>query len=248
MTGTPEETPTVPGLPVADFAGGMMTAIAAMVGVYAAERTGEGEYFDLAMTDAIVSWMTLYAPFAFDESTEAPPRGGTMPAGKYPCYNVYDTADGEHVTLGAMEWKFWEATCEELDLPEYANREDHFPTGPRSAEIKAALAERFAERSREEWLDHLDPTEVPVAPVNDAAEVWDDPQVRERGMVASLATDDGDLPMVNTPVRPAGDHEFVRESYPRLGEQSRRLLSDLGLDATTVEELFADGVTAEPDD
>jgi crotonobetainyl-CoA:carnitine CoA-transferase CaiB-like acyl-CoA transferase len=87
-----------------------------------------------------------------------------------------------------------------------------------------------------------------VAPVNDAAEVWDDPQVRERGMVASLATDDGDLPMVNTPVRPAGDHEFVRESYPRLGEQSRRLLSDLGLDATTVKELFADGVTAEPDD
>ncbi len=246
MTGDSEETPTIPGLPVADFAGGMVTALAAMIGVYAAERTGEGEYFDLAMTDVIISWMTLYAPFAFDESTDAPERGGTMPAGKYPCYNVYDTADGEYVTLGAMECKFWKATCEELDLQEYANHDDHFPDGPRSAEIKAALAGKFAEYTREEWIDRVDPTEVPIAPVNDTAEMWDDPQVQAREMVTSLELDGEDIPMVNTPVRPVGDHEYVRNLHPGLGEQSRELLAELGLDSTTIEAYINEGVTAEP--
>jgi len=247
MTGDPEETPAIPGLPVADFAGGVVTALAAMIGVHAAERTGEGEYFDLAMTDVMVSWMTLYAPFVFDDDAEAPARGGTMPAGKYPCYDVYDTADGGHVTLGAMECKFWQATCEELDLPEYANHDDHFPEGPRSAEIKAALAEEFAKHTREEWMERIDPTEVPVAPVNDAAEVWEDPQVEAREMLTSLTVDGEDIPMVNTPVRPAGDHDYVRSPYPGLGEQSRQLLSDTGMDDARIEELFDAGVTAEPE-
>jgi crotonobetainyl-CoA:carnitine CoA-transferase CaiB-like acyl-CoA transferase len=219
-----------------------------MIGVYSAEQSGVGEYFDLAMTDVMVSWMTLYAPFAFDEEADAPERGGTMPAGKYPCYNVYDTADGGHVTLGAMECKFWKATCEELGLPEYANHDDHFPEGERSAEIKAALAEQFAQHTREEWMERVDPTVVPVAPVNDSEEVWDDPQVRAREMVTSLDVDGEDLPMVNTPIRPSGDHDLVRSSHPGLGEQSRELLSGLGMDEAAIEDLFAAGVTAEPDD
>lgn len=246
MTGSPDGEPVIPGLPVADFGGGMMTAFAAMVGLWSAARTGEGQYFDLAMTDIIVSWFTLYAPFVFEDAASPPERGGTMPAGKYPCYAVYATADGGHVTLGAMEYKFWEAICEELDLEEYANPEDHFPTGPRSAEIEAALAERFARRTREEWLERLDPAVVPVAPVNDPVEVWEDPQVRHREMVTSLP-DGGSIPLVNTPVRPAGDHEFVRSEHPGLGEHSREILGAIGVDESTVDELFEDGVTTEPD-
>jgi crotonobetainyl-CoA:carnitine CoA-transferase CaiB-like acyl-CoA transferase len=246
MTGDPDETPVIPGLPVADFAGGMVTALAAMIGVHSADRTGVGEYFDLAMTDVMVSWMTLYAPFVFDEEAERPARGGTMPAGKYPCYNVYDTADGGHVTLGAMECKFWKATCEALDLPEYANHDDHFPEGERSAEIKSALAERFAEHTREDWMERVDPTEVPIAPVNDATEVWEDPQVKARDMVTSLTVDGDEIPMVNTPIRPAGDREYVRSPYPDLGEQSRELLSDIGMDDARIDALFEAGVAAEP--
>lgn len=246
MSGDPDKPPAIPGLPVADFAGGMITAFASMVGLMTAERTGVGEYFDLAMTDIIVSWMTLYAPFVFDESSTAPERGGTMPAGKYPCYDVYATADGEHITLGAMEFKFWEALCEELDLAKYANPDDHFPEGKRSAEIRATLAETFAERTRDEWLDRLDPEELPVAPVNDPGEVWEDPQVRHREMVTTLASGDGEIPMVNPPVQTASDHEYVRSKHPRLGEQSAELLAELDIDGATLEELYADGVTTEP--
>lgn len=246
MTGSPDDDPVIPGLPVADFAGGMATAFATMVGLRSAARTGRGEYFDLAMTDVMVSWFTLYAPFVFDDAATPPERGGSMPAGKYPCYAVYATADGGHVTLGAMEYKFWAAICEELGLEEYANPDDHFPTGRRSAEIRSALAERFADRTRDDWLERLDPAVVPVAPVNDPAEVWEDPQVRHRDMVTSLPGE-GSIPLVNTPIRPSGDHEFVRSEHPGLGEDSRELLSSIGLDESTVEGMFDDGVTTEPD-
>jgi crotonobetainyl-CoA:carnitine CoA-transferase CaiB-like acyl-CoA transferase len=247
MTGSPDDDPVIPGVPVADFAGGMMTAFAAMVGLRGAEATGEGEYFDLAMTDIIVSWLTLYAPMVFDDASTPPERGGTMPAGKYPCYDVYETADGEHVTLGAMEFKFWAAICEELGLPEYANPDDHFPEGKRSAEIRAALTEAFAERTRAEWLDRLDPEEVPVAPVNDVGEMWEDPQVQHREMVTEMETESGSIPVVNTPVRPAGDHDYVRSRHPGLGEQSAQLLAELDIDGETLEEMFDAGVTTEPD-
>ncbi|MFO7927591.1 MAG: CaiB/BaiF CoA transferase family protein [Halobacteriota archaeon] len=247
MTGEPDEDPVIPGMPVADFAGGMMTTIAAMVGLRSAEATGEGEYFDLAMTDIIVSWLTLYAPHVFDDASTPPERGGTMPAGKYPCYAVYATADGGHVTLGAMEYKFWEATCEELGLDEYANPDDHFPEGKRSAEIRSTLAETFAERSREEWLDRLDPEAIPVAPVNDVGEVWEDPQIRHREMVTQMDTEDGSVPVVNTPIRPEGDYDYVRSEHPGLGEQSAELLAELDIDGETIESMFEDGVTTEPD-
>lgn len=244
MTGEPDDDPVIPGVPVADFAGGMMTAFASMVGLQQAESTGEGEYFDLAMTDIIVSWLSLYAPFVFDEGSKVPERGGTMPAGKYPCYGVYPTADGEHVTLGAMEYKFWEATCEELGLEEYANHDDHFPEGERATEIELALTEKFAELTRDEWMDRLDPEEVPVGPVNDPGEMWDDPQVRHREMLTEFEG----VEMVNTPVRPSGDHEYVRERHPGLGEQSVELLSELDRTPEEIAELFADGVTTEPDE
>jgi len=247
VTGPADDDPVIPGLPVADFAGGMMTAFAAMVGLRHAERSGEGEYYDLAMTDIIVSWLTLYAPFVFDESATVPDRGGTMPAGKYPCYAVYATADGEHITLGAMEYKFWEATCEELGLEEYADPDDHFPEGERSAEIRGAVAEKFARRTREEWMERLDPAEVPVGPVNDPGEMWEDPQVQHREMVTTQEVDGEPVEMVNAPVRPAGDHEFVREQHPGLGENSAELLAELGVDGERAQQLFEDGVTTEPD-
>lgn len=246
MTGRSDGAPVIPGLPVADFAGGMATALSVMFGLFQSATTGEGSYYDLAMTDVVVSWMTLYAPFVFDEAAEPPERGGTLEAGKYPCYGVYETADGEHVTLAAMEYKFWEAVCRELGLERFENPDDHFPEGDRADEVRAALAERFAERTRTEWLDRIDPTEIPVAPVNDASEVWTDPQIDHRGMVTTMPTDDGPMPAVDTPIRPAGCEATVRSGHPERGEHSRDLLAELSLTEDELEALFADGVTTEP--
>ena len=242
MTGNPDKVPTVPGLPIADFAGGMLGAYAVMVGLWEAANTGQGDYYDVSMTDIIVSCMSLYAPYALNPGGETPARGQTQPAGKYPCYTVYETKEGKYITLGAMEFHFWEATCEELDLKEYANKDDHFPEGERLEEIRKDVAARFAERTREEWLDRLDPAEVPVAPVNDLNEVWEDPQVVNRGMVEHISIDGEDVPVVDNPLRTKSRNRWVREDHPGLGEHSRQLLADAGLSEDTINEMMADGV------
>ena len=243
MTGSPEETPTIPGLPVADFAGGMMGAHAVMVGLWKAAQTGEGEYYDVSMTDVIVSWLSLYAPLALNPDAEAPGRGGTMPAGKYPCYSVYETKDGKYLTVGAMEPHFWENLCVELDLEEYANPADHFPeTDERIETVEAALASRFGERTLEEWMDRVDPAEIPIAPVNDLEEVWNDPQAVERGLVQHVSGTDGDIPVVDNPLSDGSDTEWVRDDHPALGEHSRAILAGAGLSTETIDELIADGV------
>ncbi|WP_255171144.1 CaiB/BaiF CoA transferase family protein [Natrononativus amylolyticus] len=242
MTGTPNEKPVIPGVPVADFAGGMATALAVMVGLVQSKTTGVGSYFDLAMTDVIVSWLSLYAPYVFDEGASVPDRGGTQPAGKYPSYSVYETADGKYIALGGLEYKFWEATCEVLDLEEYANPEDHNPVGERNQEVREAVAAAFKKRTRSEWLEHVDPTRVPIAPVNDLEEIWEDPQVQHRGMKTSMNTKHGQIPAVSTPVRPHGYDSAPHETYPGLGEHSRTILTEVYNDSKLTE-LFDDGVT-----
>jgi crotonobetainyl-CoA:carnitine CoA-transferase CaiB-like acyl-CoA transferase len=242
MTGRPDEVPTLPGLPVADFAGGMMGAYAVTVGLLKVANTGEGDYYDVSMTDVVVSWLSLYAPLAFDAGTETPARGQTQPAGKYPCYSVYETGDGEYVTLGAMEYHFWERFCEAVGLEEYANEDDHFPEGERLEEVRAAVAARFAERPLDAWLDRLDPVEIPVAPVNDLDDVWDDPQVVERGLVTHVPVAGEDVPVVDNPLRAASGNDWVRERPPALGEHSEQLLAAAGLSSAAIEEMLADGV------
>jgi crotonobetainyl-CoA:carnitine CoA-transferase CaiB-like acyl-CoA transferase len=66
-------------------------------------------------------------------------------------------------------------------------------------------------------------------------------------MVTEMETESGSIPVVNTPVRPAGDHDYVRSRHPGLGEQSAQLLGELDIDAETLEEMFDAGVTTDPD-
>lgn len=246
MTGEADEKPTVPGLPVADYAGGMLCAFSLMVGLFQAAQTGEGDYYDVSMTDTIVSWLTSYAADVLNPQGTTPERGETQPAGKYPCYQVYETADGNYVTLGAMEFHFWVEFCETVGLEQYANEGDHYPEGERLAEVEAAVADVFASKTRAEWIEALDESAVPIAPVNDLDEVWSDPHVEARGLLAHLDVDGERVPVVDNPVETGTDHEWVRSPHPALGEDSEWLLVEAGVSREVIDELVADGVIDRP--
>ncbi|MFB6311285.1 MAG: CaiB/BaiF CoA transferase family protein [Salinirussus sp.] len=247
MTGHPDGPPTIPGVPVADFAGGMMAALALMFGLYQAEATGEGEYFDVPMTDTIVSWMELYAGETLNPDGETPGRGGTLPSGKFPCYSVYRTADDRYITLGAMEYHFWENFCTAVGMEDLANPDDHRPEGERAERVRERVAGVFAERPRHEWLETFDPSEVPVAPVNDLEEVWEDPQVRERDLLEYREIGGEEVALVNSPIATGTDREWIREPHPALGEDTRTLLADAGYTEDEIAALAADNVIDEPE-
>ncbi|MGO4885891.1 MAG: CaiB/BaiF CoA transferase family protein [Bryobacteraceae bacterium] len=200
--------PVVPGIQIADLAGGAMQAvIGILLALQARAKTGRGQAVDVSMTDGVASLLPV-ALGIHAATGEIPARGDGILTGRYACYRVYETAGGRCIAVGALEPKFWRALCEALGCPQFIA--DQFAEDPRRAEIVAELARVFRTRTSEEWFDLLRPADVCVTPVLNVAEV-----------AAHFALRPGDSVVVpklsDTPGHLGGPP-------PRLGEQTRQIL------------------------
>ena len=112
--------PAIPGVQIADIAGGgMNAAIGILLALFAREKTGQGQYIDISMTDGMVGF--LPAALFFRQLTgQEPKRADGLLSHRYACYNTYETADGRYLSIGAVENRFWKQLCDTLDIPEYA--------------------------------------------------------------------------------------------------------------------------------
>ena len=172
---------TLPRMFIADVGGGAMHAV---VGILAAllgrERHGEGASLDISMHEAALYWVMLPAARELVRGGEA--AVGELPTiGRHACYNVYRTADGERVALGALEPKFWRSFCDAVGRPDLVAR--HLTDEPDQAALVDAVAAVFAGRTRAEWLDFFAAHDVCLTPVNTPLEALADPHVVARGAV-----------------------------------------------------------------
>ncbi|HEY2839525.1 MAG TPA: CaiB/BaiF CoA-transferase family protein [Pirellulales bacterium] len=183
------EQPPNPPLQVADTAAGSYAA--AMLILAAAlerDRTGRGRHIDVSMSEQLLPLMTT--TFAAADALERDPaRDGELLSGGAPCYGVYRTKDGQHITLGALEPKFWLSVLEQLGLADIAGAAFH--GGPDAPRIAARLAEVFASRSRAEWEAVFQTADACVEPVLGFGEVRAHPHWEARGSFVSLPTPDG---------------------------------------------------------
>ena len=164
LIGEKDRRPAIPGVQIADLAGGAMQAvIGILLALAARSRTGEGQHVDAGMMDG--SAMLLAIPLATGARSK---RGDDTLSGRFACYNVYQCRDGRWLSVGALESKFWENLCRELDLPELIGAQ--FAGEPEQARVKAALESRFGERGAEEWFVLLGDKDCCVTPVRTAAE------------------------------------------------------------------------------
>ncbi len=236
--------PQVPGVQVADIAGGALNAV---VGILAAlrhrDRTGAGQYIDVAMLDGVVSWLSIHAAKAFATGAE-PVRGGERLNGGWPCYQVYECADGRYVTLGALEPKFWRNFCTAVERPEWVARQlDTDPDGL-VTEVRAL----FLTRPAAHWLALLAPHDICFGPVHDIAAACTDPQVQARGMVFEAESPtEGTVTQLGPPIKFSGTPcEAWRRPPPGFGEHTAAVLHDLGYDAAAIAALAEAGVTDAP--
>ncbi|UGQ11180.1 CoA transferase [Yinghuangia sp. ASG 101] len=175
----PGTTPvTPPAGMVADLGGGgLMLAFGVVSGVLEARGSGRGQVVDAAMIDGVTAFtVMLRSMMAEGRWTDAP--GSNFSDGGSHYYNVYDTADGGHVAVAAVEPPFYAALLEGLGLDRarlpHQNDSDRWP------EMKKLFADIFRGRTRDDWERHFDGTDACVAPVLSLTEAVDHPHSKAR--------------------------------------------------------------------
>jgi crotonobetainyl-CoA:carnitine CoA-transferase CaiB-like acyl-CoA transferase len=234
--GTAGGPPAVPNFQIGDLLGG---ALAPLVGLLAAvidaRASGRGRKVDVAMTDAVFAHAVF--PLAGLLARMAPPpRGADLLSGGVPCYGVYETSDGRHMAVGALEQKFWERLCDTIDRPDL--KPSHLSFGARGEQAKRALAAVFATRTQAEWTEMFDQVDCCVTPVLHIGETLDNAQLRARGMVVEFEG----LPQLAPPYR-LSDFEFaIERGAPAPGQHSAEILREAGYSKEEIATLGRQGI------
>ncbi len=236
LTGERGGGPVKPGLPVADLTSGLWVAIAILAALAGRNRTGNGCHIDFSMLDGQVALLTLAAARYFALG-EVPPRLGTEHPGRVPSAS-FRCADGKYAHITASD-QHWAPLCEALGVSEWgAPFADNATRVERRAEVMAKLTERIAALTRAELIAKLDAADVPVGPVNDVAEILNDPQVRARRLVGSFDYPEvGEFKALALPYKFLGWDNPEIGRPPVLGEHTERLLAELGYSRERIAEL-----------
>ena len=237
MTGPAGGAPVIPGVVIADFAaGGMSAAIGILAALMARERTGRGQFVDMSMTDAVVELTSIQiSPYL--HSGMVPERGKTMFTGHYPWYNVYETKDGGYISIGALEPWFYANLCELIGCQHFI--EHQFAEGEKREEIFNYFRETFLTKTRDEWVALLRQRDTCVAPVYDIDEVESDPQLIARRMII-----ESDHPTLGRVKQVGSMHKLsdspveVRNWSTRFGQHTEEVLLELGYDKAHIRGLF----------
>jgi len=214
-------------LPIAisDVAAGMFLAFGILAALEARHRTGHGQYVETSLLEAATSFCVYEAAHYF-ATGERPPRIGQAHRGSSP-YQVFATQDG-YITVGASQQKFFEALCDLLDVPA-VKADPRFARNADRVDHNAALVEllqaKLKLRPSAHWLGELERLGIPAGPVLHFDEVFTDPQIVARDMVAETQHPvTGPFRTLGVPVKFSETPGAVRRPAPRLGEHTQEVL------------------------
>jgi len=226
LTGEKGGPPVKPGLPVADLTSGLWIAIAILAALAGRARTGKGSYVDFSMLDGQVSLLTLAAARYFALG-EVPPRLGTEHPGRVPSA-TFRCKDGKYAHITASD-QHWVPLCKALGIEEWgkAFAENSTRVERRDA-VMATLTEKIGRIERSKLLAMLDEVEVPIGPVNDVAEILNDPHVRARKLIGSFDyAGVGEFRALAIPYKFLGWDNPEIGRPPALGEHTDSVLGEL---------------------
>jgi alpha-methylacyl-CoA racemase len=227
---------------IADIGGGaLMAAFGILAALRERDRTGEGQLVDVSMADGALSWLALVAARYFRD--EVVPRRGTLElAGGLVCYRPYACRDG-HVTLGALEPKFWQEFCRGVGREDLIEKQFEAPGSDAHREVERV----FLERSRAEWERFASEHDCCLEPVLELDEALGSELVRERRMVVELDQPGaGPVRQLGAPVKLSRTPARAPQPAPVLGEHTEDVLRAAGYSPEEVERLIESGAAAGP--
>lgn len=225
LSAAPGEAPVMPAVQIADIGAGSLTALAGIfMALYAREQSGRGSHVDVSMTRGLLPWLVYAA--ALPESGLLPRRGCGHLTGAYCCYNIYETADGKYMSLGALEPAFWQNYCRAVQRPEWIDQQfDQSAQKELSAKMKAL----FMEKTQAEWIGLFARHDACCEPVLDLAAAANHPLAQEQDFWIEVARPES--PSQKQPGFPllfSHASGKVRLPPPQLGEHTREVLTSLG--------------------
>jgi len=233
------------GIAVTDVMAGMYASLAITGAIAHREHTGQGQYIDIALLDTIVAFGANQI-FNYFHSGTVPKRWGNAHPNLLP-YEVFATADGQLI-LGAGNDSQWTSFCAAAERPELAS-DPRFRTMPDRIRSRAALIpivqEIMKRRSSSDWIGRFAATNVPCGPINNYEEVFQDSQVRDRGLKIEMPHPlSGSMAAVASPMRFSDTPVEYTVPPPLLGQHTREVLSGLlGISEAELDRLAARKIT-----
>jgi len=241
ITGAADGPPYRLGVAIADIVTGMFAAQGIAFALFARERTGRGQHVDVAMLDSVAALLSYQAAIYFATGS-APGRMGNRHPTIVP-YETFAASDGDFVLAigNDQQWRTFCGVAEMAPDERYATNRQRVT---QYTELKPALAERLRRHPRQYWIERLKAAGVPCGSVRDLHEVFTDPQLAAREMVAVVDhVTLGALRLLGVPIKLSETPGGIRSAPPTLGQHTDRVLvHDLGMARDAVDGLRARGI------
>jgi crotonobetainyl-CoA:carnitine CoA-transferase CaiB-like acyl-CoA transferase len=234
------------GMPSGVVVGPLFGAYAVVAAIYRRDRTGQGGYIDISCADstAVASWPSLVRRLNAGRSDDSGPAGRRTQHDAKSDY--YQTQDGKFIIFCCIEWKFWRNFCLAVERQDLLGRHDSSAAvdhGNEDADLHRQLQEVFRSRTRDEWVQLFRRHDIAAGPVLEIDELATDPHMASRQVIVDdVHPVAGPYQTVGSPIRIAGDSFAVRRHSPAVGQDTDRILADLGWSSEAISQLRRDGV------
>jgi crotonobetainyl-CoA:carnitine CoA-transferase CaiB-like acyl-CoA transferase len=238
VTGLPGTEPTRVGIPVSDLSAGLYLAIGILAALHERDRTGEGQWVQTSLLEAMIAMMDFQAARWTIEG-EVPGQEGNHHPTAVPM-GCFATADG-YVNIAGPRGRLLHRFCEAIGLPELPADPRFDTLAQRSAnrnELNDLITERLRTETTEHWVHVLNDVGVPAGPVYRVDEVFADPQVRHLRMVTEVDHPLlGRLELIRNAVTASAGGPGIRCPSPEAGQHAAEVLAEAGYSDDEIDDL-----------
>lgn len=242
VTGLPGQGPVRAGLAVGDMGAGAFAAIGILLALFERERSGQGQWVDVNLLHSLIALLDFQAARYLVEGDIPTTAGNDHPTSSP--MGLYQASDGDF-NLGCSGEGTWQRLCDAIernDLLEHPLYRIEKQRVENRQALNSILEPIFKAHTVQYWVETLNAKGVPAGPVYTMPQVFDDAQVKHLGIAGQVNSSEmGVIQLVNSPVRLSRTPAQLVCAAPGWGEHSDEVLTELGLQASQIEQLRKDG-------
>jgi crotonobetainyl-CoA:carnitine CoA-transferase CaiB-like acyl-CoA transferase len=246
FTGEPDGGPMRYPIAIADMTCGMYSAMGILAALYGREKTGRGQYLDMALFDSQLTWLANVGS-SYLNAKASPKRWGNAHPSIVP-YEEFRGADNRSFAVGVGTEALWKKFVRTMGIEDGIGRDEKYRTNAlrtkNRAELIPSLQKIFDGQAASAWLEQLAAAQISSAPINTVEEAVNDAQTLARNMIVQLEHPAlGIAWSVGNPIKFSETPVSYRLPPPLLGEHTRKILESLGYTAEEVKSMAAESAT-----